>query len=66
MNKNYEIKVFELGIETKKPVYNFKGSLKGFDIKKFQKRINDMMDTKYVLRSCLAAFCYGVYVRLLF
>ena len=66
MNKNYEIKVFEIGIETKKPVYNFKGSLKGFDIKKFQKRINDMMDTKYVMRSCLAAFCYGVYVRLLF
>lgn len=66
MNKNYEIKVFELGIDNKKQLFNFKGSLKGFDVKKFQKRLDDIVDKGYVMRACLAAFCYGVYVRLLF
>ena len=63
---NYEIKVLEIGMNNKRPIYSFKGGLNGFDIKKFQKRINDIMDTKYVMRCSLAAFCYGVYVRLLF
>ena len=66
MTKNYEIKIFELGIDTKKPVYNFKGTLKCFNIEKFKKSLNAITDKNYMLRSCIAAFCYGVYVRLLF
>ncbi len=66
MYKNYEIKVFEVGMNSKRPLFNFRGNLKGFDMRKFQKRLDDIMDTNYIMRCMLAAFCYGVYVRLLF
>jgi len=44
----------------------FNGNINNFDFKKAMKRIKSAISTEYMMRCSLAAFCYGVYVRLLF
>ena len=44
----------------------FNGNINDFDFKKTMKRVKSAVPIDYMLRCSLAAFCYGVYVRLLF